>query len=471
MKNIRTRFAPSPTGIMHIGNIRAALLNYIFAKKQHGTFILRIEDTDQKRNFDPGAVHIQQHLAWLGLHADEGPEKGGPYAPYFQSQRQAIYQKNLEYLIAQQVVYRCFCTPQELETRRQRQIALKKPPRYEGTCTKLDQNILQANLAAHKPFVWRVKTNGDHKVSFIDLARGPLTFDLKNFSDFPITREDGSFTFVFANCVDDFEMKMSHVFRGEDHLTNTVSQIVLLQAFQKPIPIFWHLPIMCNTEGKKLSKRDRGFSLEDLMSVGFLPEAICNYLGILGSSFEEEIMSLSQLAQAYNFEQLHSTSQMRYDLEKLTWINHKWIVRYDLETLVQLCKPFIQKKYDLASISDHTLSILIQAIKTDMHTLQDAPKLLAFYFENPVVTHEQLKAVIAQEKIIDLQILTQKHYATWPEFLLHATKIAKEKNISSKELYSSLRLLLTGSPVGLQIKDLFEGLGPTRFYQRLQIPK
>lgn len=469
MENIRTRFAPSPTGIMHIGNIRAALLNYLFANKQGGTFVLRIEDTDQKRNFDPGAQLIQQHLSWLGLLATEGPATGGPYAPYFQSQRHDIYQKNLNIIIESKIAYRCFCTPEELEAKRQRQIALKKPPRYDGTCKKIADATIEENLKNKKSFVWRVKIDGTQQLSFTDLARGTLTFDLKNFSDFPITREDGSFTFVFANCVDDFEMKMSHVFRGEDHLTNTVSQVILLQAFNKPVPIFWHLPIMCNKSGKKLSKRDRGFSLEDLIHSGFLPEAICNYLGIIGGSFEQEILSLPELVQAYNFENLHSTSQVRYDLDKLTWINHKWIAQYDVAQLTSLCKPFLQKVYDISRTSEASLQMLIESIRTDLQSLQDVVPLLRFYFEKPTVTKEQLLTVISQDKINGLLEILKVKQNSWQDFLTHISSAAKKENISNKELYSSIRLLLTGSATGLQIKDLFEGLGQQEFFSRLHI--
>ena len=469
MKNVRTRFAPSPTGVMHIGNIRVALLNYLFAKKQHGTFVLRIEDTDQKRDFDPGAVNIQKHLSLLGLNCSEGPVVGGPYAPYFQSQRQDVYQKNLDILIKSNVAYRCFCTSEELDTKRQRQIALKKPPRYDGTCVNLSDEIIQKNLQDKKKFVWRVKIDAAQQISFVDLARGILTFDLKNFSDFPVTRDDGSFTFVFANCIDDFEMKISHVFRGEDHLTNTVSQVVLLKAFNKPVSIFLHLPIVCNKEGKKLSKRDRGFSLEDLINSGFLPEAICNYLGILGGSFDKEILSLQELVDAYSFEKLHATSQLRYDLDKLTWVNHKWISQYDIVKLTDLCKPILQKVYDLSKISDATLQILIQSIRTDMQTLNDCVTLLKFYFEKPLVTEEQLSKIISEEKILLLQNIFSVHHESWSDFSTHISSCAKSCGITSKELYSSIRLLLTGSPIGLQIKDLFDGLGPTEFFDRLSV--
>lgn len=469
MKNIRTRFAPSPTGIMHIGNVRAALLNYLFARQNDGIFALRIEDTDQQRNIMDGTKFIIKHLNWLGLNFQEGPEIGGPYAPYFQSQRHAIYQKYLDILHQKNFVYRCFCTPEELEIRRNRQIAMKKPPRYEATCLKLSPTDITAKLAAKTPFIWRMKTDSSQKVTFTDLARGPLEFDLQHFSDFPLTREDGSFTFIFANCVDDCEMKMSHIFRGEEHLSNTVSQTVLYQALEQPLPVFWHLPILCNQDGKKLSKRDRGFSLEDVEQGGYLPEAICNYLGILGCSFEQEIMSLDQLAQLYKFDHLHGASQIKYDIEKLKWINHKWIGQYDIAKLTDLCKPFLQKKWDLSKINDTTLQTLIQSVKTDMYTLCDAVTSLQFYFEKPVITQEQLGSVITPDKIPALQKILSTSHASWTDFSTHIATQAKANNISSKELYSSIRLLITGSPTGLQIKDLFDGLGVTEFFNRLQV--
>lgn len=469
MKNVRTRFAPSPTGIMHIGNIRTALLNYIFAQQSNGSCILRIEDTDPKRNFDPGAKKIQEHLSWLGLDFQEGPAQEGPYAPYFQSQRTDIYQKHLQTLQDNDFVYRCFCTQEELEAKRQRQIAMKKPPRYDGTCAKLSQEAIQTNIANNKPFVWRMKVDNNKQISFQDLARGTLNFDLKNFSDFPLTREDGSFTFMFANCVDDFEMNITHVLRGEDHLTNTVGQVVLLQAFNQEIPVFWHLAILCNQTGKKLSKRDQGFSLEDLKQAGFLPEAICNYLGIIGGSFEQEILTLKELVNAYNFENISSTSQIKYDIEKLRWINHKWIAQYSPEALAQLCKPYIAEQYDISGTSDQTLTCLVKAIQTDLHTLQESADLLSFYFNKPSITNEALQKTINSDKVKDLLEILEQEHPSWDSFTAHIKQQAKAKNISNKELFSSIRLLLTGSPQGIQIQDLFNCLGKDEFFSRLAI--
>lgn len=468
MKQIRTRFAPSPTGIMHIGNIRTALLNYIFAKQNNGVCILRIEDTDPKRNFDPGAKHIQKHLSWLGLQFDEGPQDG-PCQPYFQSQRTEIYKNHLNFLQKNNSIYRCFCTQEELDAKRQRQIAMKKPPRYDGTCAKLSQDTIQKNLQSNTPFVWRMKVDANKQLSFNDLARGTLTFDLKNFSDFPITREDGSFTFMFANCVDDFEMNITHVLRGEDHLTNTVGQVVILQAFGKEVPIFWHLSILCNQEGKKLSKRDNGFSLEDLKATGFLPEAICNYLGIIGASFEQEILSLDELINAYNFENINTASQIKYDIEKLRWINHKWIAQSNTTYLAQQAKPFLAQVYDISTISDTSLQCLLKAIQTDMHTLQDSIQMLKFYFEKPVITKQQLLKVVREEKLEQLLTIISQPADEWNTYSDNIKKQAKIADISCKELFSCIRMLITGSAKGLQIHDLFDCLDKEEFFSRLNI--
>ncbi len=470
MKSVRTRFAPSPTGIMHIGNVRAALLNYLFAKQNNGTFVLRIEDTDQQRNIELGTEHIIRHLKWLGLTYTEGPDIGGDFGPYFQSQRADTYKKHLDVLHNNNFIYRCFCNPEELDIRRNRQIAMKKPPRYEGTCLKFSPEQITQKIQEKAPFIWRMKIDSSKKISFQDLARGTLEFDLQHFSDFPLTREDGTFTFIFANCVDDCEMEMTHVFRGEEHLSNTVSQAVLYQALNYPTPIFWHLPILCNQEGKKLSKRDKGFSLDDVENQGFLPETVCNYLGILGASFEKEIMSLPELAQAFKFDHLHGASQIRYDIEKLKWMNHKWIATYDLEKLVQLCKPFLAKAYDLSNVSDLSLHILIKSIQTDMQTLVDSATLLNFYFEKPVVTHETVSEIISLENFTKLCIILQQEptTATWDLFLASIRPKIKEVGISDKEMFGVVRTLLTGSPKGMQIHDLFTCLEAKEFFKRLQ---
>ncbi len=469
MNKVRTRFAPSPTGIMHIGNVRAALLNFLFARQNNGTFLLRIEDTDQQRNIEHGTSTIIKHLNWLNLKFSEGPEVGGDFGPYFQSKRASIYQENLNKLAEKKLVYRCFCTPEELEIRRNRQIAMKRPPRYESTCAKLSESEIEQKLTAKTPHIWRMKVDSSKKVFFKDMARGILEFDLQHFSDFPLTREDGSFTFIFANCVDDIVMQISHVFRGEEHLSNTVSQSVLYEALDCKLPIFWHLPILCNQEGKKLSKRDKGFSLDDVQEQGFLPETVCNYLGILGTSFEKEIMTLDEMAQNYKFDHLHGISQIRYDVEKLIWMNHKWIAAYDTVKLTDLCKPFLTKKYDLSKISDQTLQTLIKSIQNDMHTLVESATLLDFYFNQPIINiaaHADAVSPQDFEKIKDL--LKNEATSDWNSFLNAMKSKIKAAGIADKSLYATLRILLTGSPKGMQLHDLFACLGEKEFFARLK---
>lgn len=467
MKNssIRVRFAPAPTGLMHLGNVRTALMNYLFARQKGGTFVLRIEDTDQQRNYDPQGKQIMHDLGWLGLTFDEGPTKGGDYEPYIQSLREPIYQEYLKKLQDKQLAYRCFCTVEELEKKRQRQVALKLPPRYDRTCLQLKPEEITAKLNAGIPFIWRMKLDQSASVTITDMAHGTITFDYKNFSDFPLTRQDGTVTFIFANFVDDMVMRMSHIIRGEDHLTNTACQAALFQAFDHPLPIYWHLPILFNTQGKKLSKRDFGFSLVDLRDGGYLPEAICNYLAIIGGGvFAQEIMSLEELVKAMDFEHIHGTGQVRYDVEKLTWLNHKWIERIDAAELTAYCLPFLQKRYPAVnSVDTITLTKLIQLIKTDLSNLTEVTNALHFYFEATALTKHDIGSRYLTPTVTEqctqlvfdhLQLLDK------PDQFLTALKTdAKQKNISIKELFTFIRLILTGEPEGPSVNDLITMLG------------
>ncbi len=469
MNTCRVRFAPSPTGIMHIGNVRTALLNYLFALKNKGTFILRVEDTDQDRNIDP-QVSIFNHLTWLDLNYQEGPIVGGSFGPYFQSQRHEIYQKHLVQLQELQSVYRCFCTQEQLEIKRNRQIALKNPPRYDKTCTKLSATDIAAKLESQTPFFWRMKIDETQTISFKDLGHGTLNFDLKNFSDFAITRTDGSFTFMFANCIDDITMQISHILRGEDHLTNTVGQLTIMRALNHQFPTFWHLPILCNVTGKKLSKRDQGFSLEDLKNEGFLPQAILNYLGIIGGSFEKEILTIEELAQAYNFDNMHTASQIKYDVEKMKWVNHKWIAQTPIHELVQLCKPFLAQHYDITELLDEKLAILIGSVQTDIVILQDVCTLLAFYFVKPTITQDQIDAAIADQSTSQSIAKILKDHAdesNFTDFFNAAKKDAVTQGIALKDFFAYVRLMITGSPKGLGIAELEKCLGFEEIKQRI----
>lgn len=469
---IRVRFAPAPTGMMHLGNIRAALMNYLFAKQKKGTFVLRIEDTDHERNFDPDAKKITEDLTWLHLMFDEGPHLGGPYAPYFQSKRDPIYQEKALELEKKNQIYRCFCTPEELERKRERQRMLKLPPRYDRTCLHRSTAEIQRLLDDKTPFIWRFKLDHTASITITDLAHGNIKFEMKNFSDFPLTRQDGSFTFVFANFVDDLTMHMTHVFRGEDHLTNTAVQAALYHAFDAPLPIFFHMPILCNINGQKLSKRDFGFSLRDLKKEGFTPEAVVNYLGIIGGSFEQEIMPLDQLAQAINFDNMQTTGHIKYDVEKLRWMNHKWIERYTPSQLTAACKPFLQEAYpQAASLNDETLSALLQIIKTDLMTLTDCVAALQFYFVAPTLQKVDVQAVIDSAHINGLVTIISQNINLIHDhnaFVNNLKKAAQDNKIPLKELFWFVRLALTGKTNGPAIHDLLSMLGSEQAQERLQ---
>ena len=468
-KAVRVRFVPSPTGLMHLGNVRAALFNYLFAKQRGGTFVLRIEDTDPQRNFDPGAKCIQADLKWLNIIWNEGADAGGQYAPYFQSKRTQEYQAHLEQLKQAGRVYPCFCTTEELDQKRQRQKALKQPPRYDRTCYNLSEHDRAQKLEQGIAYVYRFAV--DHKAQIVikDLIKGTITFDMKNFSDFPISRANGSFTFMFANCVDDISMKMTHVFRGQDHLSNTAGQASIYQALGVQLPTFWHMPILCNREGKKLSKRDFGFSLDDLRNQGYLPEAINNYLGIVGGSFEQEILSLNAMAKAINFDHRHGASHVKYDVEKLRWINRQWIAHYPDKQLAHLCRPFLERSWPQAKqLDDERLIRLITSVKTDLTTLVDAVDALAFVFGAPKQASTILEQHLGPEATQLFKAVAKKSLSQSSGDIVKLLKAeASASELSAKNLFAGLRIALTGQAKGLSIHGLVDDLGQEEVRERL----
>lgn len=467
---IRVRFAPSPTGFMHLGNVRIALINYIFSKQKKGTFVLRIEDTDPQRTLAGGSIKIFEDLNWLKIFYDEGPIKGGPFEPYFQSKRSHIYQLYLEKFKEKNLIYPCFCTSEELEKKRKKQLSLKMPPRYDRTCLKLNPEDVN-HFILTKPFIWRFKLDYEKTVSFYDMAHKTMTFDLKHFSDIPLTRQDGSFTFMFANFVDDHEMQISYVFRGEDHLSNTALQVALYEALDLKIPIFWHLPILGNKEGKKLSKRDFGFALNDLKNAGFLPEAIVNYLAILGETFEKEIMDINQIIKTMDFEHISPTGIIKYDYEKLLWINHQWIMNYDTNQLAELCRPFLESQYEeVSKLNNKQLVSILKPIQPELTTLAQSIKILEFYFKRPILTKELLEnfGIVMYEPFIHHLLAKIKNTMESPEEVTSIIKTdAKEHKIEIKDIFKILRIALTGKPEGPAFVDLINILGPKESFERL----
>jgi len=460
----RVRFAPSPTGFMHLGNIRAALLNYIFAKQKNGTLIIRVEDTDVERNIDEAGLKILKDLEWLSIRHDEGP--------YFQSDRKNIYQELLDDLIENRSVYRCFCSPEELEKKRREQVSQGAPPRYDRTCLHLSDDHIKQKIAAGKSFVWRFKLNQDQTISVKSMSRGEISFDMKHFSDFVLSRSDGSFMFLFTNFVDDWTMKITHIIRGEDHLSNTAMQAALYNAFAVEMPVVWHLPILCNREGKKLSKRDFGFKLDDLKKEGFLPEAICNYLAIIGASFKNEIQSIDELIHNFDFENLNTTGQIGYDVEKLKWVNHKWIGRLESKAILPYLVPLLNEEVHASkSVDENRLIFLVDKVKNDCKTLVEIVNELRFCFEDPVCDIEEIDRLIGKEKTNLIATLLDKiagEMAQKEQFLSSLKREGKESGLKPKELFSAIRYLLTGKFQGVGIGDLLEMLDDDQIKRRFK---
>lgn len=340
MDKIRVRFAPSPTGYLHVGGLRSALYNYLFAKQNNGTFILRIEDTDQKRFVEGSVESLIKTLEWAGLKIDEGP--------YVQSERLDLYKKYAEQLIEEGKAYYCFCEPKRLEEVRNEQIAKKLAPMYDQYCLKnLNQKEIDNNLKNNCPYVIRLKIPKNEIVEFDDIVRGKMRIDSNTLDDQVLLKSDGFPTYHLANVVDDHLMEISHVIRAEEWLPSTSKHIILYKAFGWEIPTFAHLPLLVNTERKKLSKRQGDVAVEDYIKKGYLKEALINFIALLGwnpgEGSRQEIFLLEELIENFNLEKVHKAAAV-FDTKKLDWINNQYIRRMSPDELLEISLEFFEQK-------------------------------------------------------------------------------------------------------------------------------
>ena len=340
----RVRFAPSPTGHLHIGNARTAILNWLFAKHTNGKFILRIEDTDPERSVEKYIEQIYEDLRWLGLNWDEGPDISGPYGPYRQSQRFSIYQKYAKQLIDEGKAYPCFCTPEELEQMRKESHAKGETGFYNRKCLHLSEEEKQKLLQEGRNPAIRFKVPDQTQVTFNDIVKDELNFDTENISDFVIMRSEGIPTYNFAVVVDDSLMKITHVIRGDDHVSNTPRQIMLYQAFGFELPQFAHIPMILGSDRTRLSKRHGATSLDQYRYQGYLPEALINFLSLLSWSSEtgDEILSVERLIKEFDFNRISKSAAM-FDFEKLNWMNGYYIRQANLNRIVELSIPYLKQ--------------------------------------------------------------------------------------------------------------------------------
>jgi len=334
---VRVRFAPSPTGFLHIGSARTALFNFLFAKKNNGFFILRIEDTDKERTRLEYEQDIIENLKWLGIEWDEGPDIGGKYGPYRQSQRGEIYEKYLKKLLEEGKAYYCFCSPEELEAERQYLLSIGQPPKYSGKCRNLPKEIVEKYKKERKPFVIRFKVP-PKKVWFNDLIRGKIEFDMSLSGDFVIAKGFDSPLYNFACVVDDFEMRISHVIRAEDHISNTPKQILLQEALGFPTPYYAHIPLILGPDRSKLSKRHGATSISEYKKMGYLPEALVNFMALLGwnPGDSREFFSMSSLIKEFSLENVQKSPAV-FNIKKLDFLNGFYIRQKPLEKLTELC--------------------------------------------------------------------------------------------------------------------------------------
>lgn len=471
--HIRVRFAPSPTGYLHIGNVRTALFNYLFAKRHNSSFILRIEDTDFDRVKNEYEESILKDLKWLGLIWNEGPDCGGNYGPYRQSERINIYKELADKLLKEGKAYRCFCSEEELETKRKESLSKGLPPRYDGKCCHLlREEILSYEQKGIKPSI-RFRVD-NRLIEFEDMVRGKMTFKGSDIGDFVILRSDGVSAYNFAVTVDDALMKITHVIRGEDHLSNTPRQILLNQAMGFNSPRFAHLSMILGHDKSRLSKRHGAESVKELKEDGYLPEAVINYLSLLGWSSEDgrEIMPLSDIIKNFSIERV-SRSPAVFDIKKLRWINSHYIKNKDIAELTELSHPFLIKAGVRIEKADRQwLHKVVDAIKNNIETLSDIDKYTGIFFNEIInIRPEHLKDLKDSTSVEVLKLLKEKVETEEKITEDVADKIMQEikekTNIKGKKLMMPIRVTLTGRTEGPELKKIMEVLGKERIIKRL----
>ncbi len=475
---VRVRIAPSPTGKLHIGTARTALFNYLFAKKHEGKFVVRMEDTDRLRSTDDFARDILDGFLWLELPWDEGPEIGGPFAPYNQKDRTDMYQPFIDRLLEEKKAYRCYCTNEELEEERQSQQAAKMPPRYSGKCRRLTKEQIDQYVQEGRPSAIRFAINPG-KVVLDDLIRGKVEFEAELFGDFVIVRNDGSPLFVLSNVIDDHLMEISHVLRGEDHLSNTGKQILLASALNTLSPQFGHFPLILNTDRTKMSKRKNPVSIsEDYKAKGFLPEALVNFIALLGwsSGDDREIYSLNELVGEFQIERVGKSPSI-FDVEKLAWMNGYYIRQLAVGDLANRAEQFINNsKIKQAALQNPEFHLQALSLVQDrLKRLDEVEPLIEYFYQEPKYEAELLVAKKStQERTQKALEAAEKALKAISAMTLEETEVAlrraaREQELNDGEILWSVRVALTGREASPGVFELIEVFGKDETLSRLKI--
>lgn len=487
--SVRVRFAPSPTGFVHIGSLRTALYNYLFAKKMGGTYLLRVEDTDRTRIVDGAIENMLKSMEWAGVMHTEGvvlDENGnitqkGDYGPYIQSERLDIYQSYIKQLLEDKKAYYCFCTKERLDKVREEQKANGDDPKYDGHCRSLTDEEVQAKIEAGEPHVIRLKLPADKEIVFDDIVRGRVSINTNDLDDQVLMKTDGFPTYHFAVVVDDYLMKVTHIIRGEEWISSTPKHVYLYEAFGWEAPTFVHLPNILNSEKKKLSKRHGDVAVEDFKKKGYLPEALVNYVALVGWSPEEnqEIFTMDELEESFSVERV-SRSGGVFDTNKLNWVSQHYMKDADDDMLTELCIPYLVEtgiisKDDARSDYDKLKSI-VSLLKDRLHFAKEIQGEVGIFFNEELAVEDDAKEFLALEHMpVLLDALKAKLDAAEtvdPAFVKAMFKeIQKEHGIKGKNLFMGTRVAVTGQMHGPDIPFVISILGKEETIKRIDFVK
>ena len=480
MSTVRVRFAPSPTGYLHVGGARTALFNWLFARHHHGMFVLRIEDTDLARSTDAATQVILDALQFLGLDWDEGPVKGGDFGPYYQSQRLDLYQEYAAKLMEMGRAYECFCTPEELDQRRQEQMKQGQATRYDGRCRHLSDEEKEDLRAQGRLPVIRLASLDEGETVVHDLIRGDVTFDnTTQVDDFVLVKSDGMPTYNFAVVVDDALMKITHVIRGEDHLSNTPKQIQLYQALDFPLPKFAHIPMILGPDKALLSKRHGATSVMQFHEDGYLAEAMVNYLSLLGWGYDDSqtIFSVPELIEKFTLERV-SKNPAVFDIQKLEWMNGVYIRALSVEDLYERALPYWQRAGFLPEeitpeVKEYAQRIL-KELQSRIRLMADVVESAQYFFMDdypyqPDVVQKILTKPHTEEILQYVYEVIKEAPQLNEEHLKPLFQVGMEKfGIKMGELIQPLRVALTGTNVSPGIYDVLELLGSEKVRSRIE---
>jgi glutamyl-tRNA synthetase len=466
---VRVRFAPAPTGYLHVGGARTALYNWLFARHHGGVFVLRVEDTDQSRSTDESVTGLQESLRWLGIDWDEGPEVGGPFGPYRQTERLEGYREATDRLLADGNAYRCWCTPEELEERRKAILARRKPWRYDRRCLERPEEEKALLLEEKRPAAVRFRSPG-RDVAVDDVIRGQATFHAADLDDFVIMRSTGFPTYLLAAAVDDWKMEMTHVIRGEDLHSSTPRQIMLLEALgAERIPAYAHLPLIVGPDRQPLSKRHGSVAVEWFREEGYLSEALVNYLALLGWSYDDhtELFSRDDLVHHFDLKRVSRNPAM-FDQEKLDWMNGHYIREADPDWIAGL---LMERLSALGVGADEaTVRQATPLVQERSRSLNEAGDMLRFLFEERALNDKAKKLVSGQGEYLAAVADRLEALDDWSVESIHAAleSLAEERGLSKTKAFQPIRAAVTFSNVSPPLFESLALLGRERSLARIR---